>query len=482
MGIHHDDHRFVCHHAFGLTFVDKKPFRHAASFDGFHHFAAGIPFFRKDDMGFLMGRPGQMGDAHGCAQGIEVLVGMAHDEHHIGAVDDFLQRLGHHPHPDAGGADGRRRLADKSPDILADADNGLVPAPAQSQVQRYLGFLELPCEAVFALHHADGQGDRDAVHRMDFPDPVEDIKILLHHICQSLLGNTGHKVGGGVLLDKSVTAGKIGKHPFRHIREKGRLFHIRHICCHFRHVIDADNAEYRPGFGTFLHRHFHIGAVHEVENHERRLGAAADIHVDKLVKYPEERTSRMAVKPAGFPPYFGNLLASHQILETHPFLGILPYPVLKYIIGPHKLLFFIHHGNAHRQILHGIHRACRYAGGQIVQIAGQLFLLIEITSLNIHDAACNDDEKKKSQLPVLGREHNHCNQQQRQHNTGCLFIHPDIIQHFLLVTSISENRFYAAGFCRPTLILLEIRDECKCMCMDAFGVRVHWTHLRCEGS
>lgn len=162
--------------------------------------------------------------------------------------------------------------------------------PRPGPGRRYLGFLELPCEAVLALHHADGQGDRNAVHRMDFPDPVEDIKILLHHVCQSLLGNTGHKVGGGVLLDKSVTVGEIGKHPFRHIGEEGRLFHIRHIRRHFRHVIDADNAEYRPGLSAFLHRHFHIRAVHEVENHERRLGAAADIHVDKFVKYPEERS------------------------------------------------------------------------------------------------------------------------------------------------------------------------------------------------
>ena len=55
MGIHHDDHGFVGHHAFGLPFIDQKPFRHAASFDGLHHFAAGVPFFGKDDMGFLMG-------------------------------------------------------------------------------------------------------------------------------------------------------------------------------------------------------------------------------------------------------------------------------------------------------------------------------------------------------------------------------------------------------------------------------------------
>ena len=380
-----------------------------------------------------------MGNAYGGSQSVEVLVGMTHDEHHIGAVDDFLQRLGHHPHPDAGGAHGSRRFAAKGLHILAYPDDGLIAAPAQSQVQGYLGLLKLPGKTLIALHDANGKGNRNAVHRMDFPDLVQNIEIILHHVRQGLLGNTGHKVGAGVLLDKSVTAGEIGKHPFRHVGEKGRLFHIRHIGGHFRHVVNTDNAEYRPCFGAFLHRHLHIRAVHEIEDHEGRLGAAADIHVDEFMKHPEECAAGMAVEPAGLSPYFGNFLSCHQILETDPLLGVLPYPVPEHIISPDQFLFLIHHGNAHGQILHGIHRACRYAGRQIVQVPGQLFLLVEIAALNVYDAACHNDEKKKSQLPVLGSQHDHCNEQQRQHNAGCLFVHPDIIQHFTSLTSISEK-------------------------------------------
>ena len=149
------------------------------------------------------------------------------------------------------------------------------------------------------------------------------------------------------------------------------------------------------------------------------------------MEYPEKGAAGMAVKPAGFAPYFGNLLAGNEILETDALLGILPYPVPEHIIGPDQLLLLIHHGNAYGKILHRIHRPRRHAGGQIVQIPGKLPLLIEIAALDIDNTACHDDEKKKPQLPVLGREHNHRHKQQRYHYAGCLLVHPNIAQHFL---------------------------------------------------
>jgi len=263
---------------------------------------------------------------------------------------------------------------------------------------------------------------------MDGTYGIEDIEIMLHHFHKRLMRNACDEIRIIVLLDEPVPLIEVREDFFRDIAQKRGAFHVRHFGSDFAHVVDADDAENRACVSAFAHSHFHIGAVHEVEHHEGVFHTFRVRHV--LMENAEERAIGMAVEPSGLAPYFRNFLTCDQVLETCAFLRIISQPAPEYAIRPDELLAAVHHRNPDRQVLDGIDSPGRHASRQIVQVLHQLLFLREVAPFRIDDASCDDDEKKDTELPVLGRQHDDCQKQQRHVDPAGFLINPNITEHF----------------------------------------------------
>ena len=182
-----DDDGLIRHESLCLALIDEEPFGGTALLDGIDHLAAGVTLLREDDMRLDMGGAREVGDADRRSQGIEVFMIVPHDEHHICVFDDLLQRLRDDADAHTGGGNGRRRFPAEGLHFLPKADDGLIPAASKGEVKGDLRLFELFHEGIAALDDADGERDRDAVHRMDRADCIKDLEIALHHFRKCLV-------------------------------------------------------------------------------------------------------------------------------------------------------------------------------------------------------------------------------------------------------------------------------------------------------
>ena len=244
MVIHDNQNGFFCNKIFGFIFVNEKSFGKSAVFDGFYHLFRGVTLFRKYDMGFFPGRSGKVGNAYGGTEGIEIFVGMSHDENKIGFVNQFSQCLCDDTDTDTGIADRSRCFSAESFHVFSYTDNRLVTAAAQGKVERNLGFFVLLGKRFPAFYDTDREGDGNSVHRMYFPYPVQNIEIVVHHFLKGFCGNTGHEIGRAVLFDKSFFLAEGVQYHFRHVRHKRRAVRVGHFRRHFLGVVDTNETEY----------------------------------------------------------------------------------------------------------------------------------------------------------------------------------------------------------------------------------------------
>ena len=408
-----DDDGLIRHESLCLALVDEEPFGGAALLDGIDHLAAGVTLLREDDMCLDMGGAREVGDADRRTQGIEVFMIVSHDEHHIRVFDDLLQRLRDDADAHTGGGDGCRRFPAEGLHFLSEADDGLIAAASKGEVKGDLCLFELLHEGVTALYDADGECDRDAVHRMDRADGIEDLEIALHHFCQCFMRNAGNEVARGVLLDEAFLRIEEREDFLCDVGEERGALDVGHICSDFGDVIDTDEAEDGPCFIALFHGFFDIGAIHEVEDHEVRIVLLSG--VQKFVENAEEGLARMALEPPGFAPDLGDLLPGDEILKTDSDLGSLAEPAAEDIVRPDQLFLLIHHRDADREVLHRIHRTGRNARGQIIQIAQELLLLPVVRALHVDDDSGHDDKEEQPQRPILRGKQQRREEQQADH-------------------------------------------------------------------
>ena len=466
VGVGDDDDGLIRHEPLCLALVNEKPFGGTALLDGIDHLAAGVTLLREDDMRLDAGGACEVGDADRRAQGIEVFMIVSHDEHHICVFDDLLQRLCDDADAHTGGGDGGRRFPAEGLHVLPEADDGLIPAASKGEVEGDLRLFELFHEGIAALDDADGECDRDAVHRVDRADGIEDLEIALHHFCQCFMRNAGDEVARGVLLDEAFLCVEEREDFLCDVGEERGALDIGHIYGDFGDVIDADEAEDGSRFITLFHGFFDVGAVHEVEDHEVRIVLLSG--VQKFVENAEEGLARMALEPPGLAPDLGDLLPGDEILKTDSDLGSLAEPAAEDIVRPDQLFLLIHHRDADREVLHRIHRTGRNARRQVIQIAQELLLLPVVGAFHIDDDPGHDDKEEQPQRPIL-RGKQQCSQEQEADHELCgPRIYPYIAQHSCLLCSLrnreaacltgSTRRFFRRFL---LFIVLETGEECK---------------------
>ena len=134
----------------------------------------------QDDMNGLFEFVRHLRHADRCAEAVEVLVVMAHDEDFVGILDALAHGMGDDARLDARMLLDRLRLAAEELVLAAHAHGDLVAAAPEREVESRLRFsAKLFHRLLFRDGKPHGKRQRQAVRALQVAHAVEDVKVLL---------------------------------------------------------------------------------------------------------------------------------------------------------------------------------------------------------------------------------------------------------------------------------------------------------------